>query len=81
MTAASPSTCSGRISGFGFAIANTIGFFAIDRTSAAVTRSGPLTPTNTSAPFMTSLIDPIFREEFVFAANHSFAEFISPRPV
>ena len=37
-------------------------------------RSGPLTPTNTSAPFMTSLMVPIFREVFVFAANHSFAE-------
>ena len=62
------------------AMANTIGFLAIDRTSAAVMRSGPLTPTNTSAPFMTSPMVPILRDEFVWLANHSFAGFMFPRP-
>ena len=50
------------------------------RRSAAVMRSGPLTPTNTSAPWSTSLIEPILRDGLVFSANHCLATFRSLRP-
>ena len=54
MTAARSWMASGRISGSGLAMANTIGSAAIDSTSSAVMIPGPLTPMNTSAPGMTS---------------------------
>ena len=55
MTSLRVATASGYgISGSGFAIANTIGFAAIDFSISGVTRSLAETPTNTSAPFIAS---------------------------
>ena len=80
MTATRSPTSDGRTSGVGLAIANTMASAAMPAMSETVTRPGPLTPTNTSAPRSASVTVPRRPSLFVFSANHCFAEFMPSRP-
>src|SRR4029453_2940593 len=81
ITAATSWMASGRISGSGLAMANTIGSGAIDSTSAAVMIPGPLTPMNTSVPGMISDSEPVRFSGLVSSARRRLASLRSSRPV
>jgi len=69
MIATSSRTSSGRTSGSGLAIANTIACGAIEPTAAALTAPGPDTPISTSAPANTSSAMPRTPSGLVRTAN------------
>jgi hypothetical protein len=62
------------ISGIGFAIAKTMASVFMDATISFVTRPGPETPINTSAPFIASARVPDSPLRFVMDASSAFAE-------
>ena len=80
-TLAPPSfASSGKISGVGFAHANTIASFAMVCTISFVSLPGADTPMNTSAPFTTSANVPFSFCGFVIFAIAAFALFRPSRP-
>jgi hypothetical protein len=82
MTAAPPSfASSGKISGVGFAQANTIASFAMLLTMSTLTILGAETPMNTSAPFIASASEPWRFSRLVICAISSLIQFMpSLRP-
>ena len=80
MTATRPAAASGRISGLGLDMANTIGSVAILRRSSAVMRSGALTPMKTSAPGRTSERVPLICSGLVISEKRRFTSLRSVRP-